>query len=69
MQHADDVVQLAAVGEEPRVVARCDLLHEVLGRCIQVDRLDLRARRHHVLDGDALEIEQVDQDPRVLLAG
>jgi len=41
------------------VVRRGDLREDAFGGGLQIDRLDLRPGRHHILDGDRFEVEQV----------
>ncbi len=67
MQDARKVAELAPVSGEPRVIRSGELREYGFGRRFEVDRLDLRAGRHHVLDGDCFEVEQVDEDALVLL--
>ncbi len=67
VQDAGDVAELAAVGGKSRVVRGGELREDVFSGGLQIDRLDLRPGRHHVLDGDRFEVEQVDEDALVLL--
>ena len=67
VQHADDVVRrvlripAGACGSRWRAAGAM-----ASGVVVEVDRLDLAARRHHVVHRDALEVEQVEQDRLVL---
>ena len=67
VQDAREVAELAPVGGEPRVVRGGELREDALARRLQVDRLDLRSGRHHVLDRDRFEVEKVDENALVLL--
>ena len=60
-QHADHGVGLAAADGHPRVITGLEFRAYLLARRIEVERIDLAARRHDVVDGDLLEIEEVDQ--------
>ena len=64
---ADDVVELPGVDRLQGVVRGRELVADLLDRPVDVDRFDLTARGHHVVDGDVLEFEQVEQDVSVLL--
>ena len=66
-QHADDLVGLARVDEQAPVVGGRDLLRDLLERRFEVDRLDLVARHHHVVDRHGLQVEEVEEDALVLL--
>ena len=68
MDDADDVVELRLVGRQARVVGRRELLRDQRGLGGEVERVDLVARRHHVVDGDRLEVEQVGEHGAVLAA-
>ncbi|TMG82183.1 MAG: hypothetical protein E6H78_15200 [Betaproteobacteria bacterium] len=68
MNDADNVVELFLVGGQPRVIAVGQLLREQrrLGR--QVDSFDQAARRHHIIDADRIEIEEVREHGPMLAA-
>ena len=67
VQDADDAVDLAFVHGQLVVVAGRQLGLDVLDGQREVQRLDLAARRHDVLDRDFFQLEQVQQDALVLL--
>ena len=67
VQDADDLVDLAFVDRQLVVIAGGQLVLDFLDRHGQVQRLDLGARGHDVLDRDVLQVEQVEQDALVLL--
>ena len=65
---ADDVVELVLVRGQPRVIRRRELLLEMRRLRIEVEGMDLVARRHHVIDRDRLDVEQVGEHRPVLAA-
>src|SRR3990170_4495537 len=67
MQNADYRARFAPVHGQPGVIGGGELLVDGLDRRVDVDRLDARPWRHDVLDGDPLQVEQVDEDALVLL--
>ena len=66
-QNSGDLVRLDGICDQAPVIRGRDLLGDALQRRFEVDRLDLIARHHDVVDRDRLQIEQVDQDALVLL--
>ena len=68
MQHADDVIQGVFEDRHARVIARRQLLREQCRFLGQVERLDVVARSHHVVDGDRVEIEKIGQHGAMLAA-
>jgi len=67
MQYADYMLTLAVVHREAGVEAGGDLVPYFVFRIGEIDALDGPAWRHDILDRDALEVEEVDQDAAVLL--
>ncbi len=67
VQDADNAVDLAFVDGQLVVVAGGQLALDFIDRQFQVQRLDLRAGRHDVLNRDGFQVEQVEQDAFVLL--
>src|SRR5690606_2010733 len=66
VQHADDAVDLALEHRQLVVEAGRQLLADASRVGCQVECLDAVARHHHVVDGDLLEVQQVQQDRAVL---
>src|SRR3990167_3457515 len=67
MQDADDVAGHAVINRQQGVVAGNDLLAQFVCAGVDVQRLDLVARNHHVVHGDALQVDQVQQHLLVLV--
>ena len=67
VQDADGVVEPALADDEPRVVRGRERRTHVLDVVLQVDVLDLPARRHRVVHRHVLELEEVEEDRAVLL--
>ena len=66
MQHAEQIVGRALLHHQPRVMAGGNLLAQPFGVVLDVDRLDLVARRHHVIHRDVFQFQQIHQYPAVL---
>src|SRR5438105_8297222 len=66
MNDAYDIVRLAPVDRYARVVTGDDLAAQGFRVRIEVHCVDVIARRHHIVDGDLLQLEQVEQDAVVL---
>src|ERR1035437_5052664 len=60
------MVPIALRDHSRRVLAGGELFGDEFQRRLQIDGFDVRARGHHILDRNALQIEQVDQDAAVL---
>ena len=58
VQHADDVVGLAAPDRHARIGRADNRMEKLARRQIGVDRVHFRPVDHHVLDGEFAEIEQ-----------
>jgi hypothetical protein len=67
-QDPDQVFERAFVHRQPGVVRRRELLAQERGLFREVERVDAIARRHHVVDGDRLEVHQVREHRLVLAA-
>lgn len=61
VDHAHDVVEIAAMDGHARVAVRLDRLHHLVERRRDFDRRDVVARDHGVLDGQRAEAEKVEQ--------
>ena len=64
-QGARDLVEAAAISDHPPVIRGGQLLGDFLERRRQVDGFDLAAWHHHIIDGDRLQFEQIEQDGAV----
>jgi len=62
MQDADNLIDLAIMDQQFVVVAGGELMLDFFNGHGQIERFDLRARRHHVFDCDAFEIKQIKQN-------
>ena len=61
MEDAFDLVDVAAVEWHACMLRMHDLLEDLGGRIIEIDRVDLLARDHDVVDGDFLEIQDAHE--------
>jgi len=66
VQDADDVAGRVGINRQQGVVAGDDLMAQFICVGIDIQRLDLVARNHYVVYGDAFEVDQVEQHLLVL---
>ncbi|SAK95007.1 hypothetical protein AWB82_06859 [Caballeronia glebae] len=66
VKNAEHAIDVALKHDELVVIARLKLMQDLLEGRVEVERLDAPARNHHVVDGDVLQIEQIEQDAAVL---
>ena len=67
-EHADDVVERLLVDRHARVVGRRQLLAQQRRLQREIETVDLAARRHHVVDRNRFEIEQIGEHRPMLAA-
>ena len=68
MDDADDVVELVFICREPRVVAVGELLRQQRRLGVEIDRFDLTARGHDIINADGVEIQKICEHRPVLAA-
>src|SRR5947199_9388427 len=59
MDDADNDVEGIVIHRQASVIARRELLGEQFGLRRQVERLNVIARGHHIVDTDRVEVEQM----------
>ena len=67
VQHTLDVVAVRAPHRQQGVVALLNTLDDDLVLVVEVDAVEIAARHHNVIDGDALKIEDTHQHAAVTL--
>src|SRR5690606_17841742 len=58
---ADDIVEVASIDGQLRVVTGGELVDDVVPVVLEVDALDAAARDHDVVDGDRFQLEDAQQ--------
>ncbi len=66
VQHAEHPVDVALIDDQLVVITGFQLMQDLFEGRVEVERFDPAARDHHVVDGNVLEIEQVQQNAAVL---
>src|SRR5690625_3733781 len=67
VKNADHVVDIAFEYRQPGELRFAELVDQLLGVVGEIESLDFIARHHDVVDGDLIQIEDIDQDALPLL--